>query len=465
MISQREKGELARFYTVTDPRKHEKGYTVYKVTARIISRKNPEDVQEITVWKRYNDFRKLHRDLWQIHRNLFRHSELFPPFAKAKVFGRFDDSVIEERRQCSEDLLQFSANIPALYSSQHIEDFFKDGEVQDGSELIGPAEPFSDFLADSLSDCSSEVQRDIGGVDDLTVTSQSEYGGPSSESDLISLLVDGDSLAELDDGMASGSESPNHVAAPGCGPAPSAQLREAPPIRSEPEASGRASGRTGGLFPSALKRRRDYLDRAGELIRLAAHNEAQGHVQAALTHYRGGVDLLLQGVQGEVSPSRREAVKRKTAEYLMRAEQLTNQHAHLNDIMGQSSTHSAVLGSQCCRPSWSQQTQSDDLNNYRVLGVIDKVLLVMDKRTQETFILKGLRKSSEYEAWEAVVPHREPARLFQCNEAVTSPSYKSLGVPCGPLAVQAARTADSVGPGALAGPSTFQPQGPSLLLA
>lgn len=39
--------------------------------------------------------------------------------------GRFDDSVIEERRQCSEDLLQFSANIPALYGSQHIQDFFK----------------------------------------------------------------------------------------------------------------------------------------------------------------------------------------------------------------------------------------------------------------------------------------------------------------------------------------------------
>lgn len=39
--------------------------------------------------------------------------------------GRFDDSVIEERRQCSEDLLQFSANIPALYNSQHIQEFFK----------------------------------------------------------------------------------------------------------------------------------------------------------------------------------------------------------------------------------------------------------------------------------------------------------------------------------------------------
>lgn len=114
--------------------------------------------------------------------------------------GRFDDSVIEERRQCSEDLLQFSANIPALYGSQYIQDFFKvcvftvgrdpqkkilsclsgnriearksnqrkacvvcvqGGEVQDCSELIGPAEPFSDFLADSLSVGSAEGEFSV----------------------------------------------------------------------------------------------------------------------------------------------------------------------------------------------------------------------------------------------------------------------------------------------------------------
>ena len=39
--------------------------------------------------------------------------------------GRFDETVIEERRQCAEDLLQFSANIPALYNSKQLEDFFK----------------------------------------------------------------------------------------------------------------------------------------------------------------------------------------------------------------------------------------------------------------------------------------------------------------------------------------------------
>ncbi|XP_076128388.1 ribosomal protein S6 kinase delta-1-like isoform X2 [Alosa pseudoharengus] len=194
----------------------------------------------------------------------------------------------------------------------------------------------------------------------------------------------------------------------------------------------------------------------------------------------------------------------------MRAEQLTNQHAHLNDIMGQSSTQSAVLGSQCCRPSWSQQTQSDDLNNYRVLGVIDKVLLVMDKRTQETFILKGLRKSSECgRVRKTILPHDVPhmvrLRKFivaedsifllmeyaeggklwshiskylrssspdeSCDIPFIQKSHTAavhpMGPPMGPLApgLGSSGSVDSMGPGPLAGPSTFQPQGPSLLPA
>ncbi|XP_023256259.1 ribosomal protein S6 kinase delta-1 [Seriola lalandi dorsalis] len=438
MISQRDRGELARFYTVTDPKKHQKGYTVYKVTARIISRKNPEDVQEITVWKRYSDFRKLHQNLWQLHKNVCSQSELFPPFAKAKVFGRFDDSVIEERRQCSEDLLQFSANIPALYSSQHIQDFFKGGEVHDGSELIGPAEPFSDFLADSLSDCSSDVQRDISGADDLTITS--EYGGPSSDSDLTSLAVDTDSLAEVDDGMASGRTSPNQPQggatniSSSCSPRlPSLHDRRTPspapiPASSAPNPEVSWPGRT-PLFSGSLKKasggntkdvKSDYLDKASELICLAVQKEKEQDYQAAFSYYRNGVDLLLQGVQGEPSPTRREAVKKKTAEYLMRAEQISSQHLRSN--MGQGSTQTAALGAQCC-PSTSrggQQSPSEELRAYRVLGVIDKVLLVMDKRTEEMFILKGLRKSSDCgRTKRTIMPHSVP-HMVQLRKFIVS---------------------------------------------
>uniref|UniRef100_A0A8C3YU74 Ribosomal protein S6 kinase delta-1 n=1 Tax=Catagonus wagneri TaxID=51154 RepID=A0A8C3YU74_9CETA len=360
MTSSRERGaDLARFYTVTEPQRHPRGYTVYKVTARII------------VWKRYSDFKKLHKELWQIHKNLFRHSELFPPFAKGIVFGRFDETVIEERRQCAEDLLQFSANIPALYNSKHLEDFFKGGIINDGSELIGPVEACSDSLTDSFPECSTE--------------------GFSSDSDLVSLTVDVDSLAELDDGMASNQNSPIRtfgLSLSSDSSALGAVASESEPTKTEEERESRS------LFPGSLKSRlgkRDYLEKAGELIKLALKKEEEDDYEAASDFYRKGVDLLLEGVQGESSPTRREAVKTRTAEYLMRAERLSSLY-----VKPQRDDISQPPGSLSSRPPWNLRSPAEELKAFRVLGVIDKVLLVMDTRTEQTFILKGLRKSSEY---------------------------------------------------------------------
>ncbi|XP_020919492.1 ribosomal protein S6 kinase delta-1 isoform X2 [Sus scrofa] len=340
-------------------------------TAEVVSRRNPEDVQEIIVWKRYSDFKKLHKELWQIHKSLFRHSELFPPFAKGIVFGRFDETVIEERRQCAEDLLQFSANIPALYNSKQLEDFFKGGIINDGSELIGPAEAYSDSLIDSFPECSTE--------------------GFSSDSDLLSLTVDVDSLAEVDDGMASNQNSPIRtfgLSLSSDSSALGAVASESEPTKTEEERESRS------LFPGSLKSRlgkRDYLEKAGELIKLALKKEEDDDYEAASDFYRKGVDLLLEGVQGESSPTRREAVKRRTAEYLMRAERLSSLYVkpQLDDI-------SQPPGSLSSRPPWNLRSPAEELKAFRVLGVIDKVLLVMDTRTEQTFILKGLRKSSEY---------------------------------------------------------------------
>ncbi|XP_070788495.1 ribosomal protein S6 kinase delta-1 isoform X4 [Pituophis catenifer annectens] len=150
-----------------------------------------------------------------------------------------------------------------------------------------------------------------------------------------------------------------------------------------------------GLFTGSLKAklgRRDYLDKAGELIKLALKKEEEEDYEAAFGFYRKGVDLLLEGVQGESSPTRREAVKRKTSEYLMRAEKISSIYCR------PSSEDGSILGppgSLSSRPSWNLRSPAEELKAFRVLGVIDKVLLVMDTRTQQTYILKGLRKSSE----------------------------------------------------------------------
>uniref|UniRef100_UPI00398E6BDD ribosomal protein S6 kinase delta-1 isoform X2 n=1 Tax=Pristiophorus japonicus TaxID=55135 RepID=UPI00398E6BDD len=424
MLAQKNKGDLARFYTITDPKRHIKGYTVYKVTARVVSRRNPEDVQEIVVWKRYSDFKKLHKELWQLHKTLYRHPELFPPFAKGKVFGRFDETVIEERRQCAEDLLQFSANIPALYNSKQLEDFFKDGEVHDGSDLIGPVDPSSESLIDSLSDGSTEARRDLCSIDDVTISSQSECGeldqpGLSSDSDLLSLTVDVDSLTEYDDGMASNRSSPSRYTRLGSSPEPTARS-----ATSHQERSKDATDGSKGLWSQpigSLKHRTgrgDYLAKAGEQIKLALQKEAEQDYEGAFNFYRNGVDLLLQGVQGEASPSRREAVKRKTAEYLMRAEQISTQC--LRTSIENGSVHSWPPGPLSSRPAWNLRSPAEELKAFRVLGVIDKVLLVLDSRTQETFILKSLRKSSECSRnRKTIIPHCVP-NMVQLKKQIIS---------------------------------------------
>ncbi|XP_072804627.1 ribosomal protein S6 kinase delta-1 isoform X4 [Vicugna pacos] len=161
------------------------------------------------------------------------------------------------------------------------------------------------------------------------------------------------------------------------------------------------------LFPGSLKSKlgkRDYLEKAGELIKLALKKEEEDDYEAASHFYRKGVDLLLEGVQGESSPTRREAVKRRTAEYLMRAESLCSLYVkpQLDDV-------SQPPGSLSSRPPWNLRSPAEELKAFRVLGVIDKVLLVMDTRTEQTFILKGLRKSSEYSGnRKTIIPRRVP---------------------------------------------------------
>uniref|UniRef100_A0A096LPP0 non-specific serine/threonine protein kinase n=1 Tax=Poecilia formosa TaxID=48698 RepID=A0A096LPP0_POEFO len=241
--------------------------------------------------------------------------------------------------------------------------------------------------------------------------------------------------------MASGSTSPNQPQGEAtnissiCSPRlPSLRERRTPspapvPASSAPNPEVSCPNRT-PLFSRSLRKtsgvnatdvKSDYLDKASELIGFAVQKESEQDYQAAFLYYRSGVDLLLQGVQGEPSASRREAVKKKTAEYLMRAEQISG--LHLRSNMGQGSTQTVAFGAQCCSSSsrGGQQSPSDELIAYRVIGVINKVLLVIDKRTQETFILKGLRKSSDCgQAKKTImplsVPHMVQLRKFIISE-------------------------------------------------
>ncbi|XP_062949768.1 sorting nexin-15 isoform X2 [Cynocephalus volans] len=339
-MSRRAKDDFLRHYTVSDPRTHPKGYTEYKVTAQFISKKDPEDVKEVVVWKRYSDFRKLHGDLAYTHRNLFRRLEEFPAFPRAQVFGRFEASVIEERRKGAEDLLRFTVHIPALNNSPQLKEFFRGGEVTQLSEvasdlhilpppLIPTPPPDEPWLPQPLP-------AERRGLEELEVPDRPP-SSPAQEA--LDLLFNCGSTEEASSSPARGPLTEAELALfdpfskeEGAGPSPThigelaAMEVESERLDQEPwEPGGQEEEEDEEGVPTPT-----YLSQATELITQALQDEKAGAYPAALQGYRDGVHILLQGVPSDPSPARREGVKRKAAEYLKRAEEIL--HLHMSQI-------------------------------------------------------------------------------------------------------------------------------------
>ncbi|NXR39555.1 RPKL1 protein, partial [Zosterops hypoxanthus] len=103
---------------------------------------------------------------------------------------------------------------------------------------------------------------------------------------------------------------------------------------------------------------------------------------------------------------RREAVKRKITQYLRRAEEIFN--CHLQRAAGANSTATGY-SSLRFRPIRTLSSAVENLRRCKVVGVIDKVQIVQDPATGETFILKSLPKSHvETRERQTIIPHGVP---------------------------------------------------------
>ncbi|KAJ8045317.1 Ribosomal protein S6 kinase delta-1 [Holothuria leucospilota] len=134
----------------------------------------------------------------------------------------------------------------------------------------------------------------------------------------------------------------------------------------------------------------DYLFKAARAIGLALQNEASGYYQAAFDSYKAGVSILLNGVTGETNKMRREAVRKKTAQYLMRAEDVYNNY--LSDMDNSKRWESETLEVENDPSSEHLRGSVEELKNFKVLGVVDKVMLVLDMTNYQTYVVKVLNK-------------------------------------------------------------------------
>ncbi|XP_069689420.1 ribosomal protein S6 kinase delta-1 isoform X2 [Periplaneta americana] len=186
------KDNWIRRFIVSDPRKHKKGFTVYKVTSIVFPKASPEAVTRVVVWKRYNDFKKLHQELKIKHQNLYLQDK-FPAFAKAKFFGRFEDDVIEERRKCAVSLLEFIGDHPPLFTSNVFVKFFESGYTVEGEDSNEPSSFMPTLSHASAAQISKVLEPNVVHAEHTTtkISNPSHEGsmGPKS-----GLEVDGPML-------------------------------------------------------------------------------------------------------------------------------------------------------------------------------------------------------------------------------------------------------------------------------
>ncbi|XP_062849309.1 sorting nexin-15 [Trichomycterus rosablanca] len=380
MARKTKKEEYYRFFTVTEPRTHEKGHTEYKITARFVSKKRPEDVKEVVVWRRYTELKKLHGELAYTHRNLFRRQEEFPPFPRAQLFGRFDEAVIEERRKAAEAMLLFATSIPALYNSPQLKEFFRGGEVR------RPLEQCSVSYSTPLPPPLIPLPKGGTGLD---VEEETGHEAPIQTQELESTLVEkeiGDPevavealsnieispVQEEHDEEAQCNVSTDQSATDTC-PKPHGSSPEhindqseefdllfdgvldepvdvTPPLLSDkdlaifdpcakkdhtcgsPDHSELLSLRLVSEDSAGCGEETGYVAQANSELIAAKEKEKEGEYGAAVLKYRTAVDIMMKGRQGEVDPQQRDAVKGKIAECLEYAERLlslqTPTHQH-----------------------------------------------------------------------------------------------------------------------------------------
>lgn len=324
------------------------------------------------MWKRFSELKKLHGELAYTHRNLFRREEGFPPFPPAQLFGRFEESVIEERRKATEVMLLFTTNIPALYNSPQLKDFFRGGEMirpldpsplSSSSPLPPPLIPLPQRRASDCEPVEEEEGReapvlpqDLGlglgpdlGEPEVATEAYGEMGGsPQPESPT-------EEEEEEDEGQLSDEELANRVNSPGPSPMSDHQEEfdllfdhvteeevpppdeEVPPPLSETdlaifdpcfkeETSPPSPTKHSDLLALPLTNpsggEAGYLSQAASEVEAAMELEKEEEFSSAIRRYKSAVDILITGVKDDQDPHRRECVKRRTAQYLKHAETL-----------------------------------------------------------------------------------------------------------------------------------------------
>lgn len=364
-------------------------------------------MSKVSVWKRYNDFKKLHSELSHLYKRLGT-KESFPTFPKSKYFGRFEAEVVEERKKYALKFLEFVGRYSYLYSSDIFITFFETSHT----------DSYTNDSAHSLSSDTSEDDHIVAFSDSVLVNdntvqnikfqvplkaSHNVLTNPCSTLPSVIRTNKNEFTAYRRKNESHGSINLQNVTNVNREEQSykTAKLHAQDTIvehcdthrnkdfdKSDVTTLDNVSGfdtlnnniskSISNYDTHSVRLHRgenvsqadstQYLLIAAAHISAAFRHESITEYEEAFTQYKLGISCLINGVQFDADSTRVSSIKDKISKYLARAEQLYNKHLNCNISI--------------------VNKPISELQYYKVLKIMKSVMLVIDIRANCNRIIK-----------------------------------------------------------------------------
>ncbi|KAK6037990.1 MIT domain protein, partial [Cooperia oncophora] len=354
----------------------------YQIEIKCIPRNSIElDNRFFVLTSRFRELNRLHINLSKLHKQLYLRG-LFPPFAPPRLLGSCDPGVIAERRHSINEFLTFILDSEVLRKARVLQEWLEKAVERPN---VGNAASPSSFIYE--------------GVNILDAPNIADQNGDSSR-----VLVP-ESIPPPDDNSLEPGVGLH--ASPSTGefqfpdvvistnePAAEVSLRH----RRKPSMMERffpklSASNQYSIQTMSSAENSDYLVHAAHLVSTAQRAEHEHAYELAFQCYKNAASSLIQGIQHESDTSRRNAVRRKTAKYLVAAERLYRTHLAYDGAAATVNLESLVDSTMSDPDVLAFQCANNCLKNYRVVGVLPslnapKWVLTVEEKSSGLFVEK-----------------------------------------------------------------------------
>ncbi|XP_018803759.1 PREDICTED: ribosomal protein S6 kinase delta-1 isoform X3 [Bactrocera latifrons] len=395
-------------FTVTDTLTHKAGYTIYKITSIVFPRALPQALTCLTIWKRFHDIKRLHRELSRRHRSLKLPGQLPEP-TDCSFFKRFDANVICRRKEYILQLLDFAAQHPALYKCHAFTQFFSEAQqnVVGGVANSGQNNLRATTKVSPLHQLYTEDGLKGGAIAEICDKLDLLYDPYDIEVSIASLDPLNTKLENIDEQNTDAVKSDVKE----CG---SSSLTLDLENSSKPKLNDHV-----GLEETPCKDYKrfltpmasiesedsDYIYEAALEFSKAVQAEANLEFQEAHSRYKRGVEVLLIGSKDDTNDDRKFIAKAKISKYLARAddicEKILTNNSKVEVLHGTRNFQLSIDVTECSvdgKLSVYLERPWNHLAKYKVLKILGEsvmqVYCVTEPEPRATYVMKGIEKPS-----------------------------------------------------------------------